>query len=450
MIIENIKTAILWILILTSVGLTWEIWTYTPAYNELEESGEGYVEIEAIGDSRSLLDVLYPNEVLVHNEEQIYLIHPTKENYEELDDLLESVNIEFINPVAEPSSRAPSLDRFYNGIEIVFDQAIKGDWLNQLFTVEEENIPIEYVNRIIFMENNYGDEVRLQFVDTENEEIYESARSISKTDLEAFYNDTENDRASVEKKVFQQKDNSEFQPVRYVVTEPMTLRKFTYESQDLSVQAFSQILFPEPEFVRRIPQGRQGETFTDGKRMMTIQESGSILKFERPDSGGQQTPMLEDGLEFINSHSGWTGDYYAERWRESSATGEATFRLHVGGFPVLGSNMNDDQLYTIHVSRADSNQITEYTRPMFKLGENPFEIESNVRLQPFDVLEQHIFENEIFDMDSVEDIKIGHNMIRERSFATFEPAWYVKVRGRWTQVDISSELSQGGIENGLE
>ncbi|WP_280771242.1 YycH family regulatory protein [Salipaludibacillus daqingensis] len=458
MIIENIKTAILWVLILSSIALTWLIWTYQPDYAELQEAGEGYVEIEEIGDTQNLSQVIHPTKVLIHNDENISLVNPGNDRYEELDELLASIEIDYMYQ-KDSAKHAPSLDRFYSGVEIVYSQAIKGEWLEELFSVEEENIPIELVDRIIFLENpssSIGSEVLVQFVDSENEYIYESETSISVSQMEEFYDDTEDSQTPVEKRVFREREESYFQPVRYVTTEPITLKTFTYESRDLSSQAFSDILFSDPEFVRRYPQGGQEETFTDGNRMMTIQEtgsSGSILQFDRPSVRVGEIvnldPILEAGLDFVNGHSGWTDHYYADKWSETDLQDDVTFRLHVGGVPVFGSNMNDERFHTIEVKRRE-NQVTEYTRPMFQLEDEPFDKDTKVRIPPFEVVEQHIEENELFNMDAVDDIRIGHNMERERSFATFEPFWYAKVRGRWVQLDISFEADREVIESGLE
>lgn len=451
MIIENIKTAILWVLILSSIALTVLIWTYQPDYAELEESGDDYVEIEDIGDSRSLSQMLQPKEVLIHNREDISLVHPGNDRYEELDELLELIDIDFMYPKSNP----PALDNYYRGVELVFDQAIKGEWLNELFSVEEDTIPIELVDRIVFLINpsSSAPEVLVQFVDSENEAMYETDTSISESQVEEFNKRIRNDQTPVEKKIFQERPNSDYQPIRYVTKEPITLRKFTYESQDLSPKAFSDILFSDPEFVRSYAYGGQEETFTDGSRMMTITESGSILKYERPNVRAGNTrgesPILEDGLNFINGHSGWTNHYYADQWNESDLQDTVTFRQHVAGFPVLGSNMNGDQFYTIEVKRAGS-QITEFTRPMFQLEQEPFEIDSSVRLPSYEAIEHHIEENELFNIESLEDIRIGHNMDRQRSFAMFEPSWFVKVRGRWIQLMIPSDFDREVIKNGLE
>lgn len=454
MIIENIKTAILWVLILSSVALTWLIWTYQPDYPELEESGQSYVEIEDIGDSRSLSQMLRPKEVIIHKKEDIFLVRPGNDRYEELDQLLELIDIDYMYE-KENSNNTPSLDRFYDGIEIVFDQAIKGEWLNELFTIEEDNIPIELVDRIVFLINpsSFGKEVLVQFVDYENETMYESDTSISESQIKDFYGDIEQGQIPVEKRVFQEREASDYQPIRYVTKKPITLRKYTYESQDLSPQAFTDILFSDPGFVRRYAQGGLEETYTDGNRMMTIKESGSILQYVRPDvSSGTtvgQDPILKAGLNFINSHSGWTNQYYADKWVESDLQHEATFRLHVDGLPVFGSNMNNDKFHTIEVKRSGS-QITGFTRPMFQLEQEPYEIDTSVTLPPFEVVEQYIEENELFNVDSVEDIRIGHNMVRQRSFAIFEPSWYVRVHGRWTRIEVPSDFEREVMKNGLE
>lgn len=454
MMLENIKSAVLTILVLSSVTLTWLLWTYQPEYGVREESGENYVEIEDLGETRDFHEIIQPKEILIHEGEEIAYLHPMEGQYRTIINELKEIDIDYL--YRRGPSHAPSLEHFYNGLELVFDDPLESEWLKDLFNFEEDHLPLEQADRIVLVENppsSSGTEVMVQFVDIEEEVIYESETSFSVSQLQALYEGTEEHQTPVEKRVFQERPDSDFQPVKYTPTESTTLRKYTYETTDLSTQSFFQILFPDPEFIQNYSQGSQGQTYTDGNRMINLQENGAILNYVRPNvratiPAGMDT-ILQDSLDFINTHSGWTDDFYAEDWREMEVDDRASFRLHVGGFPVYGSNMNREHHYMMDVRRT-GNTITEYTRPMYQLNEHPFETTSDVNLPSFEEVERHIEENEVFSMRAVEDIRIAHYMTRQRSFAIFEPAWFLKVEGRWIQLDFSSNSGQEVTYNGLE
>lgn len=451
--IESIKTAVLWILILSSITLTWLLWTFQPEYDAIEESNETYVEIEDLGDTRTLPEIVQPRQIIIHREEERSLLLPLDDTYKDILQELEEVKIDYVYPQWE--SQAPSIEREFTGMELIFDHSLEGDWLKAFFTMEEDHLAIEQVDRIIFLLNPDDEDntdLLVQFVDMEDEAVYESDISLTMSDLEKMYEGTGNKQVAVEKHLFRGETET-FQPISYVTTEPISLEKYTYETTDLSAQAFTQILFNDPSVIETYPQTNQGETYTDGNRIMSLNESGSILHFVRPDIRGGSPAgvpsVIEDGLDFINNHSGWTNDYLADDWAETDLDDHASFRLYVQGLPVLASNQGQDQHFKVGVKRA-ANSITEYTRPMYQLADEPLEKSGNVTLPPFEDVQQHIREYEAFSNRAVEDITIGHYMVRQRSYATFEPGWYVKIDGRWTLLDFRSnadlEVSVYGLE----
>ncbi|WP_078578677.1 YycH family regulatory protein [Salipaludibacillus agaradhaerens] len=451
--IESIKTTVLWILILSSITLTWLLWTYQPEYDALEESNETYVEIEDLGDTRTLSEVVQPRQIIIHREDEQSMILPLNDVYKDILQELEEVEIDYVYPQWE--SQAPSIEREFTGMELIFDDPLESEWIEAFFTMDEEHLAIEQVDRITFLLNPEDEEntdLLVQFVDMAGEAVYESDISLTMSDLEEMYEGTADKQVSVEKYLFRGESET-FQPVSYVTTESVSLEKYTYETTDLSAKAFTQILFNDPSVIENYPQAGQGETYTDGNRIMSLNESNSILHFVRPDiRGGSPADVpsvIEDSLDFINNHSGWTNDYLADNWTETDLDDHASFRLHVQGLPVLASNQGQDHYFMIDVTRA-ANSITEYTRPMYQLANEPLEKSGNVTLPSFEEVQEHIREYEAFGNRAVEDITIGHYMVRQRSYATFEPGWYVKIDGRWTMLDFRSnadlEVSVYGLE----
>ncbi|SDN96975.1 YycH family regulatory protein [Alkalicoccus daliensis] len=451
--LEHIKTFVLWLMILTSVVLTWFVWTYQPAYDELGETDNSYIEIEDIGEAKSFSQLLYPTSVLRHEEEDISWIHPAEDNYLELLEAISEIGLD--NMRTAGTENAPSLDWFFEGIQMTFDEPLEGEWLQYIVDIEEENILIDYIDRIVITdtEANNGGEVTFLFIDMEAEEVYQSETTISSSQLRILTQRSALEQTAVEPHIFQEREDSDFQPVRYVASEPLSQRVYTYETTNISPDGFIQTLFADPGYVKQYFQEGQSSSYTDGTRMMDMLEGGSLLHFVQPDlSAGAQistSSVVRSGQEFVNGHFGWTDDFYATSWNESGTYDQAEFTLHVGGMPVLDANSNNENHYKIELQRSGT-EIIEYIRPMFQLDLNPFEIDTNVELPSYEELEEIIEEEDMFPLSAIEDAKIAYYMSRQNSFAVFEPSWFVFVRGQWQRVSIPDRNDQEVMPNGLE
>ncbi|TVP84055.1 MAG: hypothetical protein EA344_07765 [Alkalicoccus sp.] len=451
--IEHVKTAVLWLMIMASIVLTWFVWTYQPAYEELTEEDSSYIEVEDIGETKSFTEVLYPSKVIEHDEEEQAWVHPAGDNYSEMMSGMQEIELEAMYSVG--SSHAPGGNLSFTGIEFLFDEALKAEWIPFLFEIEEEEVLINNIDRIVLAlsEREGVSDVVVRFIDMDEEEVFESETSLSLAQLESFSEGVITERTEVVPRVFQEDDDSIFQPVTYVPDEPMNKQVYTYETTDISPEGFIQTLFTDPEYVRQYFEEGEDSSYTDGTRMMDMTEGGSILNYVQPDVSG--TPGVSDetvvrsSQEFINSHYGWTDDFYATGWREGEATDSAEFTLHVEGMPVFEASTGQSGHYQLEAIRSGT-EIIEYTRPMFQLDETPFEIDTSVELPGYSELERYIEEEEAFSPDIVEDARIAFYMSRQNSLVVFEPSWFVYTRGQWHRVATSEMTEQEVPSNGLE
>lgn len=453
--IENVKTFVLWAMILTSVVLTYLVSTYQPAYNVLDQGDNSYIEIEDIGETKSFTELLYPSQVISHSGEERSWVHPAGDNYLEIMETLQEFELEEMELTG--SHHAPGVNRSFNGMELIFDEALEGDWLQYLVGIDDDMILIDRVDRIIVTETSGGtpSDVAIRFVDMEAEEVYQSPTSVTVSDLESFSQGIALEETEVEPRVLNEREDSNFQPVRYLPVEPVMERVFTYETTHIAPDGFIQTLFTDPDYVRQYFQEGEDSSYTDGTRMMDMTNRGAVLEYVRPDlTAGSQIPsqtIVRASQEFVNGHFGWTDDYYATSWTEGSNNDRASFTMHVQGMPVFDSNAAGASHYTIDVTRS-GNEIIEYSRPMFQLEERPFDIDTNVELPPYSEVEAYI-EDEMsaFPLEAVEDARVAYNMSRQNSIAVFEPVWFVYARGQWHQVDVAEEsVTEEVLQDGLE
>lgn len=452
--IEWIKTVMLFMMIITSMVLTWFLWTYQPEYETLDDPSRSYIEIEDIGDSRSLFELIFPREILTHQEDDVDLLLAGNGLYEEI--LEEIMDTEFHYVTERAGNLAPHPDHRFTGLEVVFQEPLPADIVYDILDFEDESLPFSGLDRMRIVENpsRIGSDVVAQFVDMNEETVYETDTDMGLGLLEELIAEgSEEQRLPADRFVFTGGEDDEFQNVRYLPSERFLMERVTYETIDLPVQSFRQVLFADPEFVKNYYQDSERRSYTDGNRMLDIVAGDMLLEFRQPESyerTDQVTPSVIDGArQYINGHSGWTDQYYWNGTSEADDHEEVSFRLHVNQLPVLSGNVPSEDHFMYRLRRSGS-QFTEYTRPLFQLADEPFETEAAVELQGSMQLFNQIEEYETFQLSEVTDIRLGYHMNRHRSFAIFEPVWYAEVRGRWMELQNLTPDPSGGMTIGLE
>lgn len=437
---ENIKSIVLTLLIFNSILLTWMIWTYQPEYRVLEESD--YIRSERIGEERSLLDVIFPEKIVIHEDDQNYWIHPADGAYESILEQLRNVQLEYFYSGSDVYGT--SLNGL-NGLEIIFPDRIQGEWIKSLFNMDGESVfPMESVDRIFVFNNDQSSqtEVSIRFLSSHNNEFYQVNTGLSVNQLEAWSSDFSDSRTEVKSYPFRPSTRSLYSKRNYVPVESVGLKRYTFfiNSVEEAKETFRDYLFNDPELVRNYFSGNQ-EVFTDGNRMINILENGNILKFVHPALATQpessERTIVEASVDFINGHAGWTDPYKLDEWYETPFNDRVIYRKHVDGLPVMGVNVNRGEFFRMELSR-QGNRISEYIRPLFHLEAEVYGLE-RIALPDFQLVMDIIDESDSFQRELVEDARIGYYMRKQTSLIIFEPAWFVKERGNWRRVDIRDE-----------
>ncbi|MBU9722327.1 MULTISPECIES: YycH family regulatory protein [Bacillaceae] len=447
-IFELIKTVTLWVLVLTSIYLTYLIWTYQPEYRILESS-ENFIESAQIGEERPLSSFLIPSKVVIHEDEEKLWLSPMEKAYETLMEAIREIEID---QLISTYTRPPSPENKYQGIELVFSQKLDSGWLDRLIDMNDYELPLETVDRIILYinENSVSSDVIIRFISLEEERMYQANTNLSKEQLKSLYNYHEENMLTTVKAVdLGQVRESAFRNVRYFPNELFSMVGYTYLSESsIDPESFKQVLFGDPEFVKHYFQGND-EIYIDGSRFMSVEENKNILKYNHPTNDRPLTTpeghVVTDSIDFINSHAGWTGEYQLDSWNHLymyDQNDHVQFRMSVKGVPVLASNINREQYFTVSLTRT-GNQITEYIRPLNQLVERENEpIPLNFTLFSYDRIMELIDESDTIALEAIEDIRIGFYMNKSPSVITFEPAWFVKDRGSWKRI---ARVSEGGI-----
>lgn len=453
--IEYLKTTVLTLLILLSIFLTYQIWTFQPDYAILKSSE--YIENTPIGEEKRLSEVILPKHVVVHNNE--ISVSP-----------LDKVG--FSNKFFEEhrgfsfqkQTQSNNLTYFYSdfedyiGLEFIFPASVPIEVLKELLQLTNiQLLSINLIDKLIFFVNNDVEKeiisVKLISLEEQISVTVETNLSVSKFKENIQIEESERFYEVFPIEIINFRNG--FKKIVYLPTESLLINSVTYLTKSISPDHFKQTLFSDPNFVKHYMQSNGKESFTDGNRMVNIFDNGTILKYINPTFGDiterNSKHILLSAVEFLNGHGGLTSLFYYDSLSSIGLNEEITFRLMVEGIPVYQSNYGVNHLFEITLNRMNGNQFSEYIRPLVYIEDDPIYITETKKLPSGYNLIETLNQKDDFNRFLLTDINIGYTMIKRQSFIIFEPRWFIQYNGNWEVVNVINEVEDSeGYVYGLE
>ncbi|RNA67994.1 YycH family regulatory protein [Alteribacter keqinensis] len=429
MAMEHFKTVLLWILILTSVGLTYSIWTFQPDYSPLGSSET--IESPDIGEQKSFSNFLMPESITVHENDIHYWLAPGEERF--MTQIEAILDFEYERVLDISRREVPQLNQPARALDFKFKSPIPGDVINELFDFGEQSMGITSVDRIYLSRSNTSSasEVVARFISYADEEIYQVDANISYEQLVALY---EGEREHLYEAEGLEFEEGTYGNYAYLPLEPPPMRELTYNWDSTSEQDMRTVMFSDPDFVTEYQRGATVRMYSDGSRFLEITRrgSGNVMKFEHQRTGTfdedeTDTHVLIDALDFINTRGGWTESYTIDEWQHGF-NDTVLYRLNMDELSVLAGSSNQDLYFTKEITRSGS-QITKYERPLFRL-DGQFDQDKVTPLESLQEVQSYLEQMEEFDPRSIEDMRIGYYMDSSSNFMIFYPDWFIK-RGNW-------------------
>lgn len=445
---EHIKTGLLIGLIGLSMILTWQLWTFQPDIALLDDTTR-YIPNEAMSEDRKLTDVILPEQMIVHRQEQYAMIPANDERFENLYRKLLRANLDEGDMLAM-GPFPKRLDK--GGIEIVFPTAIPVDIFLGLFQVDREefNLPLTTINRLFLYVDGHDEQVHMQILSSEDEKVVEVETTLSLGDFQRNFLEPFDSYP----KVIKAEDHSSYATRLseniYVPAGPVPAEKLSFTASPIPATFFRQSLFADPNSVKYYRQSDNEESYTDGNRIINIRNNGLFMEYNNPvfsethERGSRH--IVQSSYEFINGHGGWTDDYILADWVSTDLRDEAEYRLQVNHLPVI--SFKGQEQMVLRTSRS-GNQTESYFRPLFDLDSQPIDAKEEIELPSGQDVLDRLEQQEFFDMERLKKITVGYEMIMpNRSFVTVEPHWFVLYDNRWQKVTFNVE--DGGGSDGLE
>lgn len=437
---ENGKSAILVILVLVSIVLTWNLWTYQPNY-ETMQNGNVVAQV-TVSEKQEVPKIIIPDQVLYHIKGAHYGTNSTAD-LEKLIKELSQWSFYDVKNYSDKVSNIKELIHRNGNAEIVYPGEVPIELYRSVLNFKEKKIPSFNFDRIIInVENSDKENGIVYFVSSVNQQVYIS--HISPTYLNDFnHNFYKNAErlpryfafdASAKRTIFLPETETDMMEYKYL---PVTL-----PSDD-----FKDALFSDPSFVQKSFIS-QGEEYTNGSSKMTVNYGTNMLLYVNPTAENDYVEkpydLIKRSIDFVNEHGGWSDTYHYVSNNENN--GSVTFRLYsIDGFPVF----NETGLSEI-TEVWGKDEINKYVRPNISL-ELPLRTEmKKMTLPSGHVVLKYLQGRKNFRPELLEDLVLGYHIgkdLNEKKLILLEPTWYYRYDNTWEQISMDD---LGGLKHGLE
>ncbi|MFK2797224.1 MULTISPECIES: YycH family regulatory protein [Bacillus cereus group] len=435
MSMENFKTIVLINLVVISLFLTFNLWTYVPDSTSMQNAK--FVQGNEGTNQTKISDVVRPTSIIVHKDKN----HYGSRREADIESIYKPLEVGELHEFREISITKGDFLSYVHGegkIELVFPTDIPFDAVKSMFNMKEKSTDKpKHFNRILLDPSGSKDqEIKINFVsDGDNFKIYEA--KLSGVYLKDIVN-AQNQFIVSAKPYFDYQIND--MKKLFLPDGTTELNNITYISSNLAVDTFKNALFSDPRYLSPITEISK-ETFTDGIRSMEIENDRHMLKYKNSSVLTEKTidnlMLLQKSFEFVSGHSGSLDSYRLDYMNK----GETVFRLHEDGYSVF----NTDGLAELR-QKWGSEEVMEYERPLLSL--NTKGIEQKVTLPSGHVVIASLENNPEIKKQVIKDIGIGYKLSLDGQVVRLQPIWYVKLVEGETGKQQIYEWSEGGL-NGL-
>ncbi|PFR32429.1 hypothetical protein COK19_01700 [Bacillus cereus] len=439
---ENFKTIVLINLVVISLFLTFNLWTYVPNSNSMQSTK--FVQGNAEALKKDLSNVIIPSSMIVHKDKK-HFVSEKKDNIDLLYNIIEGGELHDFKDITGSISKGDFLSYVHGDdkIEIVFPTEIPFDAIRGVLTIKDKKLDMFTFDRIIVDPSRSRDQnIDVNFVSYSHRKVYKM--TLTGVNVRDIIN-AQNQFLAVAKPYFSYEiiDTKNI----FLPDGSTEMQNSMYYATEMGVESFKNVLFSDPRYATSISNELE-ETYTDGIRLMQVNKQNRMLKYTNSSvAGGPKMPgnvLVQRSFEFVNSHNGLKDAY---RFDYLNSNGKTKFRLYEEDLPVF----NGEGLTTL-TQVWGAEELISYKRPLFnflidKNGGN------NTVLPSGRTVIQSLENKSKLDKKLIQDIGIGYKLVPENGpnepngqavNGILKPIWYV-IYGEDYEVFEWSEEKEGEL-----
>ncbi|GGK30201.1 hypothetical protein GCM10010965_23810 [Caldalkalibacillus thermarum] len=445
---ERVKNVVLTLLVLLSLFLSWQLWTYQPRYDYLPPAE--FAEPEGLAESKEFHELVKPHLIVHHlGDDQHSVSYPHTFSYNVIQGRLKDCELKPVRLIEQNQyADWQELYKHEQGIELVFFNSLPLDVLGSLFHVQLEEwldqVELERlprINRVWFhYDPHWENEVSALFISEEDQMLlYSRTSNMSIRDLGNYI--ALGQTRPVHQAYILSQGEQTVHKVHYLSTEPVSVAAFDYYYQRIPVFHMVSYLFVDPTLVRRIEEREDSILYIHGARGMQVDKTHTQMTYFHPllepENGEGVTGSVDvmRGIQFVNQHKGWDKPYVLDSIvdMQHERLIQVNFREYVEHYPVFGTGQQDG-LYTLQVD-IHMGRVVGYARSLLERGE--VANKQFYQLPAGSELWREL-EHQGVNLEEISAIRIGYKSEQETTFLTYRPYWVIdfKQGDRWFVQDV--------------
>jgi regulatory protein YycH of two-component signal transduction system YycFG len=439
--VEQVKSIVLFLLILLSFALTFTIWTFTPSFETIETTPA--VDV-SIGEKRTVEQVVRPIKVLYHQEKKVTgTTEKTK-----IDPLLDSMKLWQIHDVtakAEEAS-AKSLKSFMhepNRIVLYYPGSVPFPVFDAMVNITDETIPEASFDRVVIeLATPENTQPQIYFINSASGRVYEGR--ISMSEMDGFENDFLEDVAGYP--TYVTNDDIGSLPI-YVPEKAEEKVVYPYLLEEVTPENFRSALFENASSVDSSGDAANEKYTDDTGAIMRFDSNRKSMSYVKPraetSDPGIPSELIFSTVDYVNDHGGWTNDF--RYFGIEPLTQQVHYRLFLDNMPVFSTSTSTE--LELRWGMIDgTEQIFRYVRPYYILQSTAQT--SKKALEPGTAALDAVSRLSEEERKAVTEILPVYELTQTgEKLITLEAAWYYKIDGNWTKL---SKEALGGGKVGLE
>ncbi|MGX9136549.1 YycH family regulatory protein [Rummeliibacillus sp. JY-2-4R] len=440
--LEQIKSFVLFVLVLLSISLTFSIWTYKPNYDPLEKAN---INI-SIEKKLQLTDIIVPYRMVFH-ENGVWRGTDRSEEMKPIISQMKDWQVTSLVHVSNNAnnSRMNELIEGDNSFTLFFPDDVPYPIFQSLLpTIEKKPSNISFNEMIVdWSQLSSNEELTVFFANTSKRQLYKAKIHVKS---EAIFNKQVIDQSNkLERYLAFTRDKGS---TLYLPAEQLKMMQYTYLISTSSIDRFKNALFDNPKIVKSsVDDANMEEVYTDGTSMLTVNNNERVLDFVNTTASDnletlEESKLVLNTFDFINEHGGWTGDFRFDSLDYNN--NRVLYQLYMQDYPVFtDSHVTSTQIVTVW----GDNSIARYIRPYYKLVSVP---ENNaVTIMDGQSVVDKLTESKKVDINMVKEVRPGYYLTESNRPNVFvlKPTWFYLVNGKWT---VLSPANVGGVQVGLE
>lgn len=447
MSVENLKSILLFCLIISSLLLSLAMWNYQPDFDTVQ-SEDRVIDAQLDGKTMTKKDVIEPLQIIFHTGDDVPVGLADHQRAEELyQSMLEWSLYNFELERVQENEWVGKSDQ----LELIFPTDIPAELIDDLFSVdsERENELIgRSFNRLIVSLGDSEQGYHVLFVNTNDGVALKASMQNISQESERLMNYL-TDAQFITYEVY---NNSQGAPIYLPNDTKRNPLLFSYIM--LPIDPFRNLLFNNPSNVRSSL--TSGNTvYTDGTREMVRSMLNVAFTNMTNEAILDETPLTEYQLldqvqHFMNAHNGFT---YQEPFRyflsdivSNHLESSVEYTLSYNGMPIF----RKEEITQIRINWHNQS-VYQYSHPLVQLidqrGIDPTANPIPSAEQVIDILESDLYQG-----STVYNVILGYKVEEQTGGSgqvyKLTPTWYVKgVRG-WQPLFIPEE-DVGGENNAM-